>query len=205
MQARLRLLRRGAAEERMDEEIRFHVEMETEKNLRAGMSPREARRRAMLAFGAMEGHKERIRDGWTFAWASGLSLDLRLGVRMLRKYPGLTLIGGLAMAFAIWVGASTFEFLNQVVNPTLPLPGGSRIVGIRQWDASASGARKQVLHDFVAWREELSTIEDLGAFRTTRHNLSAPGVPAEPVEVAEMSASGFRVARVPPLLGRTLV
>jgi predicted permease len=205
MRARLRLLRRGAAEERMDEEIRFHVEMETEKNLRAGMSAREARRRAMLAFGAMEGHKERIRDGWTFAWASGLSLDLRLGFRMLRKYPGLTLIGGLAMAFAIWVGASTFEFLNQVVNPTLPLPGGSRIVGIRQWDASAGGARKQVLHDFVAWREELSTIDDLGAFRTTRHNLSAPGVPAAPVEVAEMSASGFRVARVPPLLGRTLV
>ncbi len=205
MRARLRLLFRGAAEERMEEELAFHLEMETEKNLRAGMSPREARRRAVLAFGGVEGHKEAIRDGRTFAWVGGLSLDFKLGFRMLRKYPGLTLVGGLAMAFAIWVGAGTFEFLNQVVNPTLPLPDGGRVVGIRQWDASKSAATRRVLHDFTAWREELSTVDDLGAFRTTDHNLMAPGVPAAPVEVAEMSASGFGVARTPPLLGRTLV
>jgi putative ABC transport system permease protein len=205
MRARLRLLLRGEAEARMDEELAFHLDMETEKNLREGMSPAEARRRALLAFGGVEGHKEALRDGRTFAWAGWVSLDLRLGVRMLRKYPGLTVIGGLAMAFAIWVGASTFEFLGQVARPTLPLPGGDRIVGIRQWDARASAAREQVLHDFVLWRDELSSIHDLGAFRTTRHNLAAPGVAPEPVTVAEMSASGFRVARVPALLGRTLV
>jgi hypothetical protein len=49
----------------MDEEIRFHIEMETEKNLRDGVSPAEARRRAMIAFGGVEGHREAMRDGRT--------------------------------------------------------------------------------------------------------------------------------------------
>lgn len=205
MRARMRTLFRGAAEDRMEEELRFHLEMETEKNLRAGMSAQEARRRAVLAFGGVEGHKERIRDGWTFAWASGLSLDLKLGFRMLRKYPGLTLVGGLAMAFAIWVGAGTFEFLSQVARPTLPLPAGDRIVGIRQWDAQASSATRAVPHDVATWRAELRTVRDVGGYRTASRNLIAPGAPIRPAAVAEMSASGFRVAGIAPLLGRTLL
>ncbi|HEX5871224.1 MAG TPA: ABC transporter permease, partial [Longimicrobium sp.] len=205
MRARLRTLFRGAAEDRMEEELRFHLEMETEKNLRAGMSEAEARRRALLAFGGVEGHKERIRDGWTFAWASGLSLDLKLGFRMLRKYPGLTLVGGLAMAFAIWVGAGTFEFLSQVTRPSLPLPGGDRIVGLRQWDTEASGATAPRLSDVATWRTGLRTVRDVGAFRTVSRNLIAPGLPIRPAALAEMSASGFRVAGVAPQLGRTLL
>jgi predicted permease len=205
IRARLRLLSRGDAEARMDEELRFHLEMETEKNLRAGMTPAEARRQAVLAFGGVEGHKEEMRDGRTLAWAGGLSLDLKLGFRMLRKYPGLTLVGGLAIAFAICVGAGTFEFVSQVVHPTLPLPDGGRIVGIRHWDAQAAEPARPSPRDFDAWRDGVRTIEDVGAFRGFPRNLSAPGVQMEPVVLAEMSASGFRVARVPPLLGRTLV
>ncbi|HEX5870197.1 MAG TPA: ABC transporter permease, partial [Longimicrobium sp.] len=205
MRARLRLLFRGAAEQRMEEELAFHLEMETEKNLRAGMSPAEARRRALVAFGGVEGHKEAMRDGWTLDWARGMSLDLKLGFRMLRKYPGLTLVGGLAMAFAICVGAGTFEFLSQVAHPSLPLPRGERVVGMRQWDAEANEGRLPALRDVAAWREALTTVEDVGAYRTASRNLIAPGAPILPVAVAEMSASGFRVARIPPLLGRTLV
>lgn len=205
MRARLRTLFRRDVEARMDEEMRFHVEMETEKNLRAGMSPAEARRRALVAFGGMEKHRERMRDGWAFSWATGLSLDLRLGVRMLRKYPGLTLVGGLAVAFAIWVGAGTFEFLSQVVNPTLPLPAGERIVGIRQWNAATRSPRLPTLAEWDAWRAQMQTVEDVGAFRSAPRNLIAPDVPTRPIEVVEITASGFRVAGIAPLLGRTLV
>jgi predicted permease len=205
MRARLRLLFRRAAEDRMSDELAFHLEMETEKNLRAGMSPAEARRRARLSFGGVEAHKERIRDGWTFAWAGGVSLDFKLGFRMLRKYPGLTLVGGVAMAFAIWVGAGTFEFLSQITNPSLPLPGGDRIVGLRQWDAEDNEATAPRLNDVATWRTGLRTVRDVGAFRTASRNLIAPGLPIRPVALAEMSASGFRVAGVAPQLGRTLL
>jgi putative ABC transport system permease protein len=58
-------------------------------------------------------------------------LDFKLGFRMLLRDPGLTVVGGLAMAFAIALGASVFALAMQVVNPTLPLSDGDRVVGLR--------------------------------------------------------------------------
>lgn len=93
--ARLHLLFAGrAAESRMDEEIAFHVAMETDRLVREErLSPEEARRRALVAFGGVTQHKEALREGRGLAWLGGLSLDMKLALRMLRKYPGLTEIG----------------------------------------------------------------------------------------------------------------
>ncbi|HEX8696448.1 MAG TPA: ABC transporter permease [Longimicrobium sp.] len=199
------LLRRDAVESELDEELAFHLEMETRKNLRAGMSPEKARRQAALAFGGVEKFKEEVRDARTLGWVTGMSLDFRLGFRMLLKYPGLTLVGGLAMAFAIALGAAAFEFVGKMAYPKLPLPGGGRIVAIQSWDAAAGRAEPRVLHDFAAWRAEVASVQELGAFRVLERNLVAGnGGRGEPVAVAEVSASAFRVARVSPLLGRAL-
>jgi predicted permease len=132
-------------------------------------------------------------------------MDIKLGVRMLVKYPGLTLVGGLAMAFAIAVGAAAFEFVNQIVSPALPLPEGHRIVGIRLWHTAAHGVEEQALWDYTTWRGRLETIDDLGVFRTVERNLIGDVVPGEPIMTAEITASAFALARVPPLKGRTLV
>ena len=76
---------------------------------------------------------------------TGISwLDLKLGVRMLVKYPGLTIVGGLAMAFAIWVGVVAFEMVMLFVSPTLPLPEGDRIVHLRNYDVQ--GERPGAAH-----------------------------------------------------------
>ena len=74
---------------------------------------------------------------------------MKLGGRMLAKYPGITLVGGIAMAFAIWFGTVTFEMLGLVVNPKLPLPGGDRIVQVFNWDAKESVPEKRSVHDFL--------------------------------------------------------
>src|SRR5918994_2929721 len=126
--ARLRLLAPRAAEARIDDEIRFHIEMETERLVREHKLDRdEARRRALATFGGVQQHRETLLDGRGLAWLGGLTLDLKLGFRMLVKYPGLTVVGGLAMAFAIWVGAVAFQMVMLFVSPNLPLPGGDRI------------------------------------------------------------------------------
>src|SRR5688572_2364235 len=132
-------------------------------------------------------------------------LDFKLGFRMLARYPGLTIVGGLAMAFAIWAGSATFELVTQVIRPTLPLDEGHRIVGLRNWDAERNRREFRALHDFVTWRSELTSITDLGAFRTVQRNLITSEGRAQPIEVTEISASAFSVTRVPPLLGRALV
>lgn len=132
-------------------------------------------------------------------------LDVKLGVRMVVKYPGLTVVGGLAMAFGIWAGAGGFELYVQVVHPRIPLDQGDRIVGIRQWDTSTGRSESRILRDFAAWRTELTSVVDLGAFRPMSQNLVVAGERGEPIEAASVTASAFTVARVAPYLGRTLV
>src|ERR671910_1246987 len=127
---RLRLLfARRAAESRMNDEFWFHIEMETDQLMRAkGLAPDEARRQALAAFGGVEKHKEAMRDGRGLAWLSGMSLDVKLGGRMLRKYPGLTLTGGLALAIAIGIGAGWYDVTSKFLSPTIPLPEGDRLI-----------------------------------------------------------------------------
>lgn len=139
------------------------------------------------------------------AGISGFALDLKLGGRMLVKYPGLTVVGGLAMAFAIWVGTVAFAMVALFVNPTLPLPAGDRIVQVRNWDAAANRPEPPALHDFLVWRGALRTVTDLGAWRDVTRNLVVPGGETRPIQVAEITASGFRLAEGAPLLGRVLV
>ena len=205
--ARLRLLfgRRGA-ESRAEEEFRFHIEMETGRLVREqGLPPEEARRRALAAFGGVQNHRESMRDGRGLAWLSGLSLDFKLGVRMLVKYPGLTVVGGLAMAFAIWVGVVVFEMLMLFISPTLPLPDGDRIVHLRNYDIEASDEVPGELYDYRVWRESMRSVTDFGAWQDVTRNLTGRDGEARPMMLAAITASGFHVAGTAPLLGRALV
>ena len=124
---------------------------------------------------------------------------------MLRKYPGLTIVGGLALAFAIGVGAGTYDLVGKIVAPRIPLPDGHRIVLVETRNTSTNTLEPRVLRDFLEWRRELRTIEDLGAYRTNARNLLIGDASPALIQVAEMTAAGFRVARVPPLLGRPLL
>ena len=134
----------------------------------------------------------------------GFWLDLKLGGRMLLKYPGLTVVGGLAMAFAILVGTVIFEVVTMLVYPRLPLPAGERIVQIRNWDVAANRPEPHALHDFIVWRGALRSVAELGAWRDLTRNLIVAGGEARPVHVAEITASGFRISEGEPLLGRLL-
>lgn len=131
-------------------------------------------------------------------------LDVKLGARMLVKYPLLSLVGGLGIAVAIAIGAS-FAAARDTLYATLPFEGGERIVALENWDTAINNQETQILHDFVQWRDGLESVESVGAFDRSRRNLIAADGAAEPVVVAKMSAAGFEVTRVPPLLGRTLV
>jgi predicted permease len=209
--ARMRSLWRGlrhrsAVEAEMHEEFRFHVEARVDDLVHSGLTRVEAARRARIEFGSFERHKDEARaarglrlfDELAFSW-----LDVRLAFRMLRRYPALTVVGGLAMAFGIAAAVVGFEVLTQLANPRLPLDAGDRIVGLQRWVVEESRVELPLLADFVAWRDELESVEDLAAFRSAGRNLILDGR-AESIEVAEISASAFGLARVPPLRGRWL-
>ena len=138
------------------------------------------------------------------ALPSAVPLDVKFGFRMLVKYPGLTIVGGLAMAFGIATGAATFEAVRQIVRPALPLAEGDRIVGLQQWDAAAQRVEERTALELLAWRDELRTVRELGAYRSATRNLVTGEGRGEPVLLAEVTASAFPLTRVPPLLGRAL-
>jgi putative ABC transport system permease protein len=110
------------------------------------------------------------------------------------KYPGLTIVGGLAMGFAICVGTVIFQVLSTVFYPSLPLPEGDRLVRIRNWDATTVTAEPRVLHDFNVWRSSLRSVTELGAWRDVTRNLIVTAGDARSVQVAEITPSAFRVA-----------
>lgn len=199
---------RGAArlEREMEEEMHFHLDQEADRLARErGFGAAEARRHARAAFGRTERYKEEGLQARGAARITGLSLDLKLGARMLAKYPGVTLVGGVAMVIGVGLGAGYLEVVNDVLRPTLPLHEGERVVGLQNWDPVENDPELRSLHDFVVWREELESVENLSAFSSVERNLGPDVGAAEPARGAEITASGFRVARVAPLLGRTLI
>jgi predicted permease len=198
-------VRPGAGERDFADELQSHIDLHTDDNIRAGMTPDEARRRALVKVGSVAGVKEAHRDRRGLPGLNALVFDLKIGGRMLVKYPGITMVGGVAMAFAIWVGIVIFQVVGLFVHPTLPLPQGARLVEIRNIDLAVNDEEAQIAHDFLEWRQSLRSITDVGAWRDSSRNLIVSAGDPRPVTVAEMSVAGFRVADGEPLMGRVLV
>ena len=144
-------------------------------------------------------HGSRRFEALRFSW-----LDFKVGLRMLARYPGLTVVGTIALAVAIALGTIYFEALNKFHNPRLPIPDGDRVVTIRNWDAGAVSVEGRSLHDFAIWRGQARTLQDMGAAVVFMRNLVTDDGRVEPVRGAEITASGFRLMGTQPLLGRAL-
>ena len=131
-------------------------------------------------------------------------LDFKVGFRMLARYPGLTLVGTVAIAVAIALGSIYFEAINKWQNPALPIRDAHRVVSIRNWDAGEVGTELRSLHDFSVWRDQSQTVDRLGAAIFFVRNLQTEDQRIETVQGAEVTASAFALMGTTPLLGRSL-
>ena len=132
------------------------------------------------------------------------ALDFKLGLRMLRRYPGITVIGTVAMAVAIALGMLYFEGLHKGLHPTLPVAEGDRIVTVRYWDLGKRTVEDRSLHDFTLSRTRVKTIEHFGAALAFTRNLVTEDHQVAPVRGAEVTANAFTLMQMTPLVGRTL-
>lgn len=147
---------------------------------------------------------ERVRDAFSIRGLS-MGLDLKLGMRMLVKYPMLSLVGGLAIAVATAVGVGVSEFVRDMLVPELPLEEGHRIVRIYHGDVEAGGTTPPSLYDLERWRTSVSSLQEMGAYTTMEQGLVSDRGETGTVSLARVTASAFRITRVPPLLGRFLL
>jgi predicted permease len=204
----LRLLsffRRDAVEADLSREIGSHLQLLEDEHVAKGMSRDDARLAARRAFGGVEQAKEHQRDARGFRWLDNSRMDFTLGARMLAKYPALSLIGGAGLAVGVAIGAAFFAFVYSFFYATLPVEGGERIVALENWDIDENSEMRRSMHDLATWQREMKTVGEIGAFRTIARNVTFAGGSAEAAEVAQITANGFNITRVTPVIGRVIV
>jgi len=198
------LLRRSQAESELDEELRYHIEQQTEQNIRLGMNPEEARSAARKAFGGIEQAKERSRDARGLRWIEELRQDLRYGARMLLKNPGFTLIAVITLALGIGANTAIFSVINGVLLRPLAFHEPDRLFML--W--TDNPAYQLGFHELPAtnadlpeWRATATSFEQLAAFQSNTADISGGGDP-ERIGWVEASANLLPLLGVQPLLGR---
>src|SRR5215510_15982475 len=115
------MTRRRDLEDGLDDEIRFHLEQQIEKNVRAGMTHDEARRRALVRFGGVEQTRERTRDQLGIGLVDALARDVRYGLRSLRRHPAFTAMAVLSLAVGIGANTALFGVVRALIFPRSPL------------------------------------------------------------------------------------
>ena len=135
-----------------------------------------------------------VRGRWSaFIKGSGTVQDYKLGLRMLVKYPGLTIAGGLALAIAIAIGAGWYTFMGDFWRPRMPFPDGDRLVEVEMRNTAGGGDERRIAHDLAGWRRDVRSIQHFGAYRSLERNLILGDASPEPVLVAETTASMFQL------------
>ena len=126
------MTRRKRMLEQLNEDIRDHLERETQDNIDRGMSPEAARYSALRKFGNVTRVREQTHEVWSIAWLEQLLQDLRYGARTLWRSPGLTIAAVLAIALGVGINAGIFSVLNGLALRLLPVPRAQELLSIDQ-------------------------------------------------------------------------
>src|SRR6185503_6551132 len=193
------LFRYNAIDRDIADELQSHIDLRTDANLAAGMSPDQARRDALLRFGNPTSTRERVAAFDTSLALASLWRDIRYAARQLRKSPGFALTVIATLAIGIGVNVAIFSSMDAVVLRPLAVPALDRVMVLAE--QQQRGKEPFTLADFDDLRRQNRSFEGLAVLQGANYTLSGAGDAAQ-ISADLVSSSFFRVLRTQAFLGR---
>jgi hypothetical protein len=193
------------SESRMEEEFQFHVEMETKRLVaQHGLSAAEARRRALVAFGGLDAHREEMRDGRGARWFDDFGADVRYALRAMRRAPGFAIAVALTLGVGIGVNGIVFGYVDSLLFRPVPARDADALVSMFTIDAKTKQIGQVAYEDFVDFRDQSGAFDGFAGMAGIPLNVSVPGHG----DVADMvwgelvTENFFTVLDMKPVIGR---
>ena len=178
----------------LDENIRDHIEVETQDNIARGMSPEEARYAALRKFGNVTRIKEETREVWSFFWLGQLLQDIRLSLRALRKSPGFTAVAILTLALGIGANTAIFSVINGVLLIPLPYKDPNQLVALKKNDSPPN---------VMDIQRQVHAFSQGGGINVERMDYTGGTEPVH-VRVGRINGAFLETLGVQPMLGRIM-
>jgi putative ABC transport system permease protein len=194
------LFQRRRLDRELADEISAHLEMAIADGVARGMSPEEARRAAMTAFGGVLQTEEAYRDRQGFPLLESMWQDVRYAARSIRRSPAFAAIAVLTLALGIGATTSIFSVVHTLLIRPLPFPDADRLVAVFATSPTARRDTTSFL-DFSDWQHQAHTLSGMAAYRSERFNITGDGTP-EPVRGLRASHELLTVLGVSPAIGR---
>lgn len=197
LRERLRpLFGRERLEAEMDEELAFHFEREVERNVAAGLGPREARRAARARMGGAIRPRERVRSLWRGIELGGLGQEVRVAARRLARRPGFSLAAIVTLGVGIGATTAIFSLVRSVLVRPLPYPEPDRLAIV--WGTDRDRETWLSDRELIEYERATSSFETLGAYRSLAVNLTEDADPdrvtAAAITAGALEALGARTA-----------
>jgi hypothetical protein len=189
------------ADRDLDDELAFHIEMETEHQVRQGLSPEEARRTALRKFGGVQQTKESYRRVRAVTLVETCLLEIRYALRTLRRNPGFTAVAVLTLAIGIGGVTAIFSVVHGVILSPLPYGNPDRLVDVRVRRQGPPPPRDARIPAGADWQSRQQVFEDVLEYRTITTMIAGAGEP-EMQFVPFVPANFLDFLQVRPWLGR---
>jgi len=186
------LMRRSAAENELDDELRFHLERQTDKYVKSGMSEAEALRRARLEFGGLDQVKNECREARGVSLVESLAQDLHYAARTLLHSPAFTACAVLTLALGIGANTAIFSVVNRVLLNPLPYLNPQELLAARQNDS---------LPNLKDMQRQTNSFTSSGGINIEPMDFTGNGEPVR-VHAANVDGGLFATLGVQPMLGR---
>ena len=194
------MFRRRRSVEDFAEEIKAHLDLETDELMREGQSLEEARRRARIEFGNVQAARERFYLKSRVGWLENLARDIRFAIRQLVSNPGFAVTAILVLALGIGAGVAIFAFVDAALLEPLPYANSSRLVSVNE--STVEMPRWPLSYpDYLDWQRLNKSFSSLSVYSGTAF-LMRTSAGTESVRAARVSGNFFLTLGVRPILGR---